>query len=567
MKVKIFAIIGIPVLALAFLAIAFFKNDVKEVTGHENHDNGPGEHVEAIPAGEVDLADWCAEHRVPESECTICNPALIESFKAKTYMGKSDWCEGHNLPESHCRLCNHGISFPQETALADVNDWCAEHAVPESVCTLCNAGLIEAFKAKGDWCPEHGIPESNCRICNPGIVFPQELALARQNETFEIDADEIKVELFYRKNSPVCATNGALIQFASAETVNRAGLSTRMAFSEHLSNSIEAPAETKFDETHLTVVTISVPALVTKWMVSAGDEVKKNSVLAILSSPDIARIQASLLTAHSENEIEKRELERFEELKSKNLVSQSEYDRQLSDSKRHLAELTSARGQLSSAGMSAGDIDEIISGGVVSNQILLRAPDKGIVVERKAQLGELLSAGNAFAVLADPNSMWIEASVSEEQIRNISVGQMLTFTSDGQGLNRIGGKVIWVARHLDAHTRTGIVRAEIVGDAGRFQSGEFGHVKFASQVETDVTLVPKDAVQWEGCCNVVFVKESQSRYRPRKVSLAEGNGPFYQILNGVKPGEEVVVDGAFLLKTELKKSSIGAGCCGLEPAG
>ncbi|HEX2896482.1 MAG TPA: efflux RND transporter periplasmic adaptor subunit, partial [candidate division Zixibacteria bacterium] len=191
----------------------------------------------------------------------------------------------------------------------------------------------------------------------------------------------------------------------------------------------------------------------------------------------------------------------------------------------------------------------------------------GIVVERKAQIGQLLEKGNAFALLADPNSMWIEASLSEEQIRHVKVGQLLTFTSDGKGLNRVGAKIIWVSKHLDTHTRTGIVRAKLLDSPGKFQSGEFGHVQIATNGESGVTLVPKDAVQWEGCCSVVFVKETDSRFRPRKVQFTEGTGPYYQVTSGVKPGEEVVVDGAFLLKTELKKTSLGAGCCGIEPAG
>ena len=80
-------------------------------------------------------------------------------------------------------------------------------------------------------------------------------------------------------------------------------------------------------------------------------------------------------------------------------------------------------------------------------------------------------------------------------------------------------------------------------------------------------MVPKDAVQWEGCCNVVFVKETDQLYRPRKVQFIDGEGSTYQITSGVTAGQEIVIDGAFLLKTELKKSSIGAGCCEIELAG
>ncbi len=48
--------------------------------------------------------DWCAEHAVPESKCTRCDPALIAAFKAT-----DDWCAEHGLPESQCLACNPGL--------------------------------------------------------------------------------------------------------------------------------------------------------------------------------------------------------------------------------------------------------------------------------------------------------------------------------------------------------------------------------------------------------------------------------------------------------------------------
>lgn len=45
--------------------------------------------------------DWCAEHEVPESQCTRCDAALSAAFKAT-----NDWCAEHGLPESQCLRCN-----------------------------------------------------------------------------------------------------------------------------------------------------------------------------------------------------------------------------------------------------------------------------------------------------------------------------------------------------------------------------------------------------------------------------------------------------------------------------
>jgi hypothetical protein len=56
--------------------------------------------------------DWCAEHAVPESQCTQCNPSLAAAFKAT-----GDWCGEHGLPESHCRKCNPDLKI-ERPALA-----------------------------------------------------------------------------------------------------------------------------------------------------------------------------------------------------------------------------------------------------------------------------------------------------------------------------------------------------------------------------------------------------------------------------------------------------------------
>ncbi|MDX9856258.1 MAG: efflux RND transporter periplasmic adaptor subunit [candidate division Zixibacteria bacterium] len=503
-------ILLISLIALALGAFLGCGSDTEQTgsvqasaeAGHEGHHHGPGEHHEApAPTGETNIAlDWCREHRVPESQCTACNPALIAEFKAT-----GDWCAGHGLPESHCRLCNPGITFPQEEVIA------------------------------------------------LSAIDPVE--------------DEIDVTLNFRPNAVACATDGALIQFASALTAERTGISVRSVSESRLEGAVDAPAEVVFDETAATVVTTTVPALVSRWMVSPGDVVRKGDVLAILQSPEIAELRAAFLSAQAEYDVQQKELERHRELRKVGLISAADYEQQDAITQRSRASLVGARGMLLSAGLDENDIDEIIKHGTLSNQFALRAGGAGMVVERIARIGELNDAGRAFALIADPSSMWIEARLTEEQLRQVSVGQTMTFDSDGRGLNRVGAEIIWTSRFLDPHTRTGTVRARVLDPNNQLRAGEFGRAHITRTLDNTVALVPKDAVQWEGCCNVVFVREAVDRYRPRKVELIDAEGPYYQVSGGLRPGEEVVVEGAFLLKTELKKTSIGAGCCGLEPVG
>lgn len=492
-----------------------------------------------------------------------CSGEVTETKRAETesLAATVDEHAGHNhAPGEHGKT-----TTTESTNTPSVSDWCVEHRVPESECTQCHPELVEKFKAKGDWCGGHGLPESHCRLCNPEIKFPQEEIL--KASTALPSEDEVQVSLYFRPNAEICATDGALIQFASIQTAERAGITVRQVRSTDLESVLEAPAEVVFDETRTTVITTTVPALVSRWLIAPGDVVSSGQELALLQSPEIARLGAELLSSRAILETEDKELARQDELRRRDLTSARDYESQQAVTEQARASFNSVKGLMLSAGLSETDLDALLASGQITNQFVLRSPSRGVLVERVAQLGELIDAGRAFAMVADPSSMWIEARLAEEQIRRVTVGQALTFTSDGYGLDRVGAEIIWVSRFLDPHTRMGTVRARVMDRHHNLQAGEFGRATIIERSEQQATLVPRDAIQWEGCCNVVFVREAVDRYRPRKVKLLDGSGAYYQVTGGLTPGEEVVVDGAFLLKTELKKTSIGAGCCGLEPVG
>jgi len=462
-----------------------------------------------------------------------------------------------DLLTNHKEIDNAGIS--------GLSDWCAEHSVPESECTKCNPSLVESFKVSGDWCAGHSLPESHCRLCNPDLVFPQEELLKAQKP--EIRNDGIEVSLFFRQNKDICATNDAVIQFVSANTAKRSGITTFQAVATRHESTIEAPAEVLFDENSTSVISSTVRVLVSRWLISPGDIVESDDPIALLQSPEMVELQARFISTAAELEIQRQELEREKSLVSKDLISKSDYERRIALYKKAKADMVGVRGLLLSSGMNNQDIDRILDSESVSKEFIFRSPTTGLIAQRIAQVGELLEDGQPLAILTNPSSMWIEARLTEDQMKQVSLGQKLVFASDDRTLNKSSGTIIWVSPYLDAHSRTGIVRAQVTHANTDLRAGEFGKAWILTTSRDESSLVPKDAVQWEGCCNVVFVKETDSRFRPRKVKIADGPGNYYQVTQGLLAGEEVVVDGSFLLKTELKKTSIGAGCCGIEPVG
>lgn len=444
------------------------------------------------------------------------------------------------------------------SASEGASDWCVGHRVPESECTKCNPGLVASFKTKGDWCNEHQLPESHCRICHPDLAFVQEPPLESAPKV------PYKPSVFFPQNQVHCASDDAIIQFASATTAERAGITVTPAIEVTETSVAEAPAEIVFDETRASAVTTTVPAAIVRWLVEPGQAVKGGQAIAELESPEMPRLKAEYLEVETESQLKEQERTRADSLRRRDLISIVEFQQIDGSAKTVQARLSGARGLLEAAGLNGDDLKELQDNASVTSRWLLRSPISGSLLERKASLGEIMPSGSRFALIGNPSALWIEAHVREVDLPLFRKAKTIEFAVDGKALDRVSGRVIWVAQFIDPETRTATVRAEVTGEQTNLQAHRFGRISLPASAEVPFVAIPRDAVQWEGCCNIVFVQEAVGRYRPHKVTLTRGDRGYYNISSGLDPGEMVVVAGSYLLKTELKKGSLGVGCCAIE---
>ncbi len=129
------------------------------------------------------------------------------------------------------------------------------------------------------------------------------------------------------------------------------------------------------------------------------------------------------------------------------------------------------------------------------------------------------------------------------------------------------GKLAWISTQADPKTRTVKVRANIADSDGKQRANTFGSGRVILREEDKVVSVPNEAVQWEGCCHVLFVRDkdylkegSPKVFHVRKVRLGTKDEKNTEIIAGVLPGELVVTSGSGLLLTELLRGSLGEGC-------
>jgi cobalt-zinc-cadmium efflux system membrane fusion protein len=489
----------------------------------------------------ADPADWCKGHAIPESMCTKCNPELLEGFKAA-----GDWCAEHEFPESACPVCNP-VTPPSAAATAtakparvgDAADWCKGHAIPESMCTKCNPELLERFKAAGDWCAEHEFPESACPVCNPWAAPGAAPAGGGDARSGAL--------------SP-----GTRVRFRSPDLERAAGIQTVPGAVVSMAEGVEVTARVEFDGDALAEVRSSVAGIVREVSVDLGQQVAAGDALFVLESAQVGDLQARVQAARGRIQAARSELRRSEDLKKSGAVSAREVDVARQELRAAQSESRSIEQSLRISG--AKD-----SGGV--GRFTVHAPIAGSVVRRPALVGTYAAETDSLARIADTSRMWVLLDIAEWDAARVRTGQSVEVRVDGVPGRVFAGALTWMASEVSPRLRTVAARAEVDNADGLLRAGQFAHARVKVDAAVTATSIPLTAVQRVGDDSVVFVRVAEGVYEPRTVTLGRSDGRAVQVAGGIAPGDAVVTTGAYLLRTELSRESIGAGCCEVDTAG
>src|SRR5262249_53784218 len=122
----------------------------------------------------------------------------------------------------------------------------------------------------------------------------------------------------------------------------------------------------------------------------------------------------------------------------------------------------------------------------------------------------------------------------------------------------------YIAPEIDAHTRTARGRILLKNADGALRANMFARARLASGANGVSVLVPREAVQRARASKIVFVRLSEQVYEARRIVQGPAQGDLVAVSGRIKPGDRVVTDGSFLLKTETLKEGIGAGCCATD---
>jgi RND family efflux transporter MFP subunit len=115
------------------------------------------------------------------------------------------------------------------------------------------------------------------------------------------------------------------------------------------------------------------------------------------------------------------------------------------------------------------------------------------------------------------------------------------------------GEITFVHPHVEAMTRTAMVRVALSNTALHLRPGMYATVEIETELDGKTPLVPREAIIDTGTRQIAFVAREGGHFEPRKVTTgASGGDGVVQVLSGLAPGESVVASGQFLLDAESR---------------
>jgi len=325
--------------------------------------------------------------------------------------------------------------------------------------------------------------------------------------------------------------------------------SAPVAIVQEVSGRIEA------NERQVTRIGAGVTGRVTQVLAEVGDRVRPGQVLAHVASPELATAQLAYLRAHASTQLAERAVERARQLIQADVIGSAELQRRESELAIARAELRAASDQLTLVGIPRDAIAKLRDSGSLSPHALVVATQAGVVVERKVSQGQVAQPGDPLFTVAELGNVWVIGSMPEQVARSARVGQTVEIHVPALSKD-LSGRVVYVADTVSPETRTVLIRTQVDNEDRQLKPQMLATLRLVGPA-TKQLVVPTAAVVRENDLDHVYVRTAENTYRftPVELGFATPDG-LRPVLKGLSEGTPIVVEGAFHLHNERKRSEL-----------
>ena len=302
-------------------------------------------------------------------------------------------------------------------------------------------------------------------------------------------------------------------------------------------------------------ITIKAPleGRVHRVWVAPGDSVDQGMALVSLRSHQLLDLRGRYLAAKEARRLADLRVRSGEELLTLEGISRIALEERRQAALAAHLELDSILAELEHLGLVGTEREEFLSGGEAHPVLTLRAPAAGVLLDLEAEAHGWVEPYQRLLVIGDPERLELELQVPPDQALGISPGDQVVFEPVGRPGQERRAKILTQVPRVDPRTRTVTLRAEILAGSGQVLPGLFVEGSLARGAASRSTSVPEAAVIRVGDDDCVFIRTGPRIYQARTLRVGRFDGTAYEILAGIEVGEEVVVEGVFLLKSALAR--------------
>ncbi|HEY9277474.1 MAG TPA: efflux RND transporter periplasmic adaptor subunit [Methylotenera sp.] len=333
----------------------------------------------------------------------------------------------------------------------------------------------------------------------------------------------------------------------SVEEIQQSGVKVSAIQPEKIADQLILSANITANQDRIAFVAPRVEGRLIKVTANLGDQVKAGQSLAVVDSIQIGEARAEYHHAQSELKLAEANFQRTDKLYKDEIVPQRQW---LEAKNAYERAQTSARESADHLHILAGSSDTGISTFVIT------APFSGVVIEKDAVMGELSKPEGKLFTIADLSTVWIEADVSEKDLGKLAIGSPATVTVSSFPDELFKGKVSYISSIFDKQTRTVKARIELPNPDSKLRIDMFARAMVDLTSSREALILPQEAVLLVQGQSTVYI-QSDNGFEARPVEVGEQLNKGVVITSGLKPGEQVVISGAYTLKSRQLKSQIG----------
>jgi membrane fusion protein, heavy metal efflux system len=312
----------------------------------------------------------------------------------------------------------------------------------------------------------------------------------------------------------------------------------------------DAVGSIDFNEDLSTQVFTPYQGRIVKLFAKLGDNVSRGQILFTIESPDLIQADSTLIATAGVLDLTSRALERARELYKVQGIAEKDLQQAISDQQTAEGALRAARNAVEVFGKSTEEIDRMIKTRTIDPYLVVPSPISGRITARNAAPGLFVQPGNPPAPysVADITRVWMNASVTESDMPLVHQGQKIEVSILAFPGRVFGGEISTVGATVDPQLHRGMVRAEIDDPKHELLPGMFASFIIATGTPVSAAAVPLDGIIREGDGTMtVWVTTDHRHFRKRAVKIGLQHDGYDQILEGVRPGEQVVTKGAIFL--------------------